>query len=194
MLTTTLELSPDLTVESSPATVLDRPLGEVAIGQDQLIDPTVTLLKVETLLTKLPEVKILERPVLQSSSSAFEIEDDKGNEIGFAVVVSSKELKSEYFGDVVVFEKGKGYGSAVYLTAIQQALSKGYDFRTDPSEQSSDAVKIWQRLRDEELATVVDKFSPVEGREGLFRGYYVVNGNNQPKTRPVILPPVTVEL
>jgi hypothetical protein len=58
-------------------------------------------------------------------------------------------------------QRGKGYGLATYLKAIEFAHERGLPFETQSSwNQTESAKKIWLLLRDAGVATEIEPFRP----------------------------------
>lgn len=179
-------------------------VGNIAIGQDQLIDPSVTLATVDAMLTQpdeqgrmLPTIEFDGTDTEELGSRVKSVTDrvrtPDGGVVGVSQVLIDADGKTEFFTQVTALEQGKGYGPAIYLKAIKRALEQNHDFRTDPASQTPEAVAMWEKFADEGLASVVEPFTPMEDGSGRSRGYYVINGNDKPKTLPEEKEKLTVE-
>lgn len=82
--------------------------------------------------------------------------------------------------------RGRGYGMATYVAAIEYAHSLGLAFRTQDWDQTEHAVKIWTKLRDLGIAREVVPFYPSEVKqvqkagmgfvdEQRYKGLYVID-------------------
>ena len=192
------ELAPPLS-EATQARI-----GNVAIGQEQLIDPSVTLTTLDAMLAKpdkrgrvLPQIDFDQTDVEELGSGVTSVTDrvrnSEGGVVGVAQVSITETEQSEFFTQVTALERRKGYGPAIYLNSIKKALERGNDFRTDPAEQSADAVRVWEDLEEAGVAMKVTEFEKIPGHD-TFRGYYVVNGNNRPKVLPIEKEKLVVKL
>ena len=167
-----------------------RKTGEVALGSEKLIDPATSLAMINAILEGtdhqgrvLPQIRWF--PARPSIDETFVIEkglvvdSTTGQSVGVADKMLDTAAKTGYLGGVGL-TPGKGYGMRLYLETARELLAGGFDFRNDPSRCTEAAVGMWHKLRDAGLATPVKEFH--EASPGEYEGYYVINGNNLPKT------------
>lgn len=161
--------------------------GNVLLDTDQLVDPSVTLQRVSELLSgtgpdALPQIQVASAERKDQPGVSYVFVNTDGEEVATACLSVSDELETEnlWWPTVRPSFTNEGYGTAMYLFFIKQALERNHDFRTDPSGQTDSAVKAWKRLRGLGIAQVAQEFTLPEGAE-KYQGYYVVNGNNKPK-------------
>lgn len=72
------------------------------------------------------------------------------------VVVNTKE-KSEHFNGVKLDDdyRGRGFGMATYLVAIERAHEQGRDFRSHDWTQTEAVARVWEKFIDAGIAEVV---------------------------------------
>lgn len=137
----------------------------------EILDPDDTLLQVDLVPWK--------------TTSCFGLLREKmdimvgDNPIGTCDLVTKRP---PYPGNVVHFDgveidedlRGQGLGLATYIAAIEIAHSRKLPFETQDWDQKPGAVRVWDRLANAGIATVVEPFYPHPHKEGRFLGKYVV--------------------
>lgn len=162
---------------------------EVALGGEALIDPKLTMETIRAMLAN-PDDKGRRIPNIEVTKGKLDdydpavsmprlIKNESGEPIGNVTKMYIPETKTGFLGSVIV-EPDQGYGTSVYLNTALEFLEQGVDFRNDPSNSSEDAKNMWEKLRDAGLAVAVQEFEEYE--PGHYAGYYVINGNNLPKS------------
>lgn len=89
-----------------------------------------------------------------------------GKDIGHCAVYShlyDGGRKAHFDGVTIEDEnyRGRGYGLATYVTAIETAHERGLDFVTQDYNQTSYAKKIWETLAANGIAEVIEPFQPL---------------------------------
>lgn len=97
-----------------------------------------------------------------------------GNEIGSVRLITQAEQGESWARDPTIVEslRGKGYGTALYLALIQQAVRQGLDFRTDIISQTESAKKMWEHLTELGVAEEIEPFYLID--PGQYMGHYVI--------------------
>lgn len=168
-----------------------RKAAEVAMGNETLIDPAVSIATIHAMLEApdsegrfLPEIKIPEGSLedYEGEGAQKPVFDSSGRRVGIVNMRYDSETRSGFFGGVEIRpgDAKQGYGTSAYLETALEFLEAGADFRNDPAKVTGDARKMWHKLRDAGLAVVVEEFQETGPDE--YTGYYVINGNNLPKS------------
>ncbi len=87
-----------------------------------------------------------------------------GKRVGSAMIGRDLIKKEAWFNGIEVDQKGKGFGTAAYLAAIEQAHANGEAFRNHDYGLTPEAAALWNRFIEAGVATVVTplerKYSP----------------------------------
>lgn len=91
-----------------------------------------------------------------------------GQRVGELTLAEDKKSKEAWLNGVQVDEglRGRGFGTAAYLAAIEKAHAAEEIFRTHDWSQTEDAVKVWKRFIDAGIAEVVEPFRPYQSTDG----------------------------
>lgn len=116
----------------------------------ELVDPNGTL----------PAVTLVRDPSANDPYAGMQRHESNilmvdGTQVGKAVVGRDLKKNEAWFNGVEVDKKGKGYGTAAYLAAIEQAHANGETFRSHEYGFSPEAAKVWQKFVDAGVAQVV---------------------------------------
>ena len=139
---------------------------------EDLIDPQHTL----------PQITLGRNPSLPDTKmSTYYLVYDGGENIGEARLITRTEFGEAWVRDPEIYERppveeqllGKGYGTALYLALIKQAIRQGLNFRTEVTSQSKSAKKIWDRLFELGVAEEIEPFRPLPEPDQYW-GYYVI--------------------
>ncbi len=78
--------------------------------------------------------------------------------IGEATLVVDKKREEEYFNGISLNQqfRGRGFGTATYIQAINHAHSEGRTFRSHDWSQTEAAAKIWSKFVDLGIAEVIE--------------------------------------
>jgi hypothetical protein len=142
----------------------------------QIIDPHGTL----------PHVELELNPNIKQKGGSLLVKDmlilHKGEQVGKFTLLEELKRKNAWFNGIEVEQKGKGFGMATYLTAIEQAHAKGETFRTQDWTQSEGAVKVWTKFIDAGIAEVIEPF--IIDTEGVNAGKYTGEAVIRPPVSP----------
>lgn len=141
-------------------------MAETANTIREKVDPKGTLPEVS--FARDPSKKDNERGTRLGESNLIMSGD---TQIGTASVNRDLKTKEAWFNGVEIADpdyKGKGYGTAAYLHAVEQAHDRGETFRTHDYTFSPEAAKVWQRFVDVGIAEVIEPMEEVRivGAEG----------------------------
>lgn len=141
----------------------------------EILDPEQTLpeVQLETLLTH--DVGYLRRDKFAITENGERIGhcdliDEAANGRRFAHF-DGIEIVEEHNGEPY---RGRGYGLAAYILAIELAQSRGIDFETQNYELTQHSKKVWEHLAAKSIAQVVEPFTPSPRFEGRVVGKYRV--------------------
>lgn len=115
----------------------------------------------------LPSVELIVDPSKKSPRGTLQphmmLLVSDGEVIGNATIVTHTEGGFEHFNGVKIEPqyRGKGYGMATYLAAIERAHSEGREWRSHDWTQTGAAAKVWQRFIDSGIAEVVEPLTYV---------------------------------
>ncbi|HMS50536.1 MAG TPA: hypothetical protein PKA02_03845 [Candidatus Saccharibacteria bacterium] len=121
----------------------------------EIIDPHGTLPHVELVVD--PEKK-------QGKGTVVPVQQlimHQGEPIGRATLTHSRTSGEAWFNGIEITDtklRGKGFGLATYLAAIENAHGQGETFRTHDTTQTDAAVRVWTRFIDSGIAEVVVPF------------------------------------
>ncbi|MCA9331306.1 GNAT family N-acetyltransferase [Candidatus Saccharibacteria bacterium] len=125
----------------------------------------------------LPPVELIVDPSKRSSRGTVQprgmlIVSD-GEIIGSATIVTHIRGGFEHFNGVKLDSRyrGKGYGMATYLAAIEHAHSEGREWRSHDWTQTGAAAKVWQQFIDSGIAEVVEPLTYVGTEENGIEKY-----------------------
>lgn len=102
--------------------------------------------------------------------------DELGNEVGEICTRAAKHTAGiTEIAFVQTSEKGRGYGTAMYLTKTLDTIRQGKILMNDQTGVSADAKKVWERLVQSGAATVRQPFEIITGHyPEVFTGRYVI--------------------
>lgn len=83
----------------------------------------------------------------------------EGQTVGRTTIVENTRRKREaFFNEININEelRGRGFGMATYIAAIEHAHSKGETFRTHDWTQTEAAAKVWGKFIDAGIAEIVE--------------------------------------
>lgn len=151
---------------------------KIPLTPRQIIDPHGTL----------PEVSLIADPEARipggtlRPNSMLIVHDDKV--IGKATLTEELKRKYAWFNGVRIDEeyRGKGFGMATYIAAIEHAHSNGETFRTHDWTQTEAAAKVWTQFITSGVAEVIEPFTLIT--DGENQGKYIGHA----EIRPEILP------
>ncbi len=114
-----------------------------------------------------------------------------GHTVGNATLTHDTPRKEAWFNGITLYEKdaageklkGRGYGMAAYLSAIESAHERGETFRTHDWSQTDAAVKVWTKFIDAGIAIVEVPFTAYQKDAG--------DASEQLHTGHVRIPPIT---
>lgn len=136
----------------------------------KLIDPYDTLPCVELDVRQTQEWTNLMREKV--------VVTDGFDQIGFCDLVTETATGSSkvHFDEVEINKekRGKGFGLATYVLAIELAHSRRLPFETQDYNQTVHAKRIWELLASRGIADVVKPFQPSMEWEGRFIGKFQV--------------------
>jgi hypothetical protein len=146
--------------------------GEINIGNVLLIhekvDPGKSLPKVE--------LKYIEE--LTFVKGTYKIDkynlDNGDQEVGKMSIITDAKNHISWINEVEVNDeyKGKGFGLAAHVIAIERSLKEGNNFRTHDWSHSEGSKKIWEVLEKKGVAKVIEPFKP-DGN-GKYIGHYEI--------------------
>jgi len=172
--------------------------GDILLASDSLVDPGTTLARIDQIVDApdgegrvVPDIELELTTNGGAPGVMYYFTNGSGARVAEACLSVSDEMASDNLWRPTVLEgfENQGFGTAMYLYFIRQSLANGHDFRSDMSGQTEDAVRMWRRLRDMGIAQAAQEFSLPTGKES-YEGYYVVNGNGQPKRSMLVGPPL----
>jgi hypothetical protein len=139
----------------------------------EIIDPNKTLPMVELRPVHKMESEGLVRTDMAIRTGNEVIGHCTLQEYQGSVHFDEVEIQQEMNGEPM---RGKGYGLATYLGAIEFAHERGLPFETQDWNQTEDAVKIWNTLKTAGVAEEIEPFKPdtTSSQPGRYVGKYRV--------------------
>jgi hypothetical protein len=123
----------------------------------------------------LPAVDLVTDPSLPAGKGTFDVRKlsimSEGVKIGQLTLSRDKKGGEAWLNGIEVDQnvtrngesvRGKGFGMAAYLAAIEMVHSRGETFRTHEWSQSEDAVRIWRQFIEAGIADVIEPFVPYQ--------------------------------
>lgn len=128
----------------------------------EIMDPAGTLPPIELLLDpNYPQQSGTLRPQKMQILSDGEL-------IGSTNVVEDTKRKEAWLNGVLIAPelRGKGFGLATYLAAIEYAHASGETFRSHDWTQTEKAVRVWEKFIKAGVAQVVEPFKQIDEIDG----------------------------
>lgn len=103
--------------------------------------------------------------------------EHNGTQVGVCDLIVQHGLKVHFDGiELAPAERGRGYGLATYVKAIERAQELGLPFETQEITQTKDAKKIWETLVRAGVAQEIEPFCESRSVDGepRYEGRYVV--------------------
>lgn len=162
--------SPHETMPASDAAAELNPYADRALEVARAIDPDDSL----------PRVELVHDPGSRARGASEKYLILHGDQrVGTCVILTDTSLRMRSFGGINIDppNRGQGFATATYKTAIEDSVGRGFGFATHDWTQNEGTKAVWEKLAARGVARVVEPFTAETDpkQAGRYRGRYVID-------------------